>query len=554
MRPIGTAEELQRRRLRAVELVEQGESPDDVARFLGCGRSSVYTWVKLARQSPGGLAAKPHAGPKPRLTAEQLKELEGLLLQGAKAHGWRTELWTAARAAELIERHFKVRFHPEHVRKLAQAAAELDQPEAAAEGQGAGRGGHRPLKASGTAGDHPAGPAPQGPPGVPRRVGVHAHPDGPPHPGPRGKTPILKSWDRHDRISAISAVTVSPKRRRLGLYFRLLPDDTNAHGEDTVDVPPAVAAAHPRADDDPLGPGQHPRPLQGGAGLPGRAPRGRDREVPGYAPETNPDEMVWQHTKHGRLANFAPEDTAELRAVLVEEFGRIQGSPSCCRHSSGTPGSPSGYGDCLVIGLESVVSLARSNATNWGRPIRWSPYPGPSSRNRPMRHRRPLPLSIAPDDAPICRRSPGAGPSPGIRSSEQGSSWASPPGSRPMTWPSGHSPTARRSGGPAAVTRTRACPASWRRRNAPGGPPGFPPLQRAEIAGGRPGADRQGAAHHPLDQPRPGPAGGRGRHRPAHQRPDSIRTILDGVDLQPHRTRYWRTTVSVRSDRVWKAA
>jgi transposase len=118
MRPVGTAEELQRRRLRAVELVEQGESPDDVARFLGCGRSSVYTWVKLAKQSVRALAAKPHPGPKPRLTADQLKELEVLLLQGAKAHGWRTELWTAARAAELIERHFKIRSHPEHVREL----------------------------------------------------------------------------------------------------------------------------------------------------------------------------------------------------------------------------------------------------------------------------------------------------------------------------------------------------------------------------------------------------------------------------------------------------
>src|SRR4051794_34733646 len=118
MRPIGTAEELQRRRLRAVELVEQGESPDDVARFLGCGRSSVYTWVKLAKQSVAALAARPHPGPKPRLAAEQLKGLEGLLLQGARAHGWRTELWTAARAAELIERHFGIRFHPEHVPKL----------------------------------------------------------------------------------------------------------------------------------------------------------------------------------------------------------------------------------------------------------------------------------------------------------------------------------------------------------------------------------------------------------------------------------------------------
>src|SRR5690349_15753613 len=97
MRPVGTAQELQRRRLRAVELVEQGESPADVARFLGCGRSSVYTWVKLAQQSVGALAAKPHPGPEPRLTADQLKELEGLLLQGAVAHGFRTELWTAAR-------------------------------------------------------------------------------------------------------------------------------------------------------------------------------------------------------------------------------------------------------------------------------------------------------------------------------------------------------------------------------------------------------------------------------------------------------------------------
>src|SRR5262249_3136909 len=78
MRPVGTAEELQRRRIRAVELVQQGESPEDVAHFLGCGRSSVYTWVKLARQAPETLAAKPHVGPKLRLSAEQLRELEAL--------------------------------------------------------------------------------------------------------------------------------------------------------------------------------------------------------------------------------------------------------------------------------------------------------------------------------------------------------------------------------------------------------------------------------------------------------------------------------------------
>src|SRR3954462_7101054 len=118
MGPIGTAEELERRRRRAVELVKQGEHPAVVARFLGCGRSSVYTWVKLDRDAAEKLAAKPHAGPKPRLTDEQIKELEAALLEGAKAHGWHNDLWGAHRVAEVIRRRFGVEYHTEHVRKV----------------------------------------------------------------------------------------------------------------------------------------------------------------------------------------------------------------------------------------------------------------------------------------------------------------------------------------------------------------------------------------------------------------------------------------------------
>jgi len=109
---------LERRRRRAVELVKQGESPAEVAYFLGCGRSSVYTWLKLDRDAAEKLAAKPHTGPKPRLTDEQIKELEGLLLKGAKAHGWHNDLWSAHRVAEVIRRHFGVGYHVEHARKV----------------------------------------------------------------------------------------------------------------------------------------------------------------------------------------------------------------------------------------------------------------------------------------------------------------------------------------------------------------------------------------------------------------------------------------------------
>jgi transposase len=144
---------------------------------------------------------------------------------------------------------------------------------------------------------------------------------------PRGCTPILKSWDRHDRISAISAVTVSPKRRRLGLYFSLLPDDANAHGEDTVaflrqlrrHIPGPMTILWDRGN-------IHDRSKVVRGYLAGH-PEIVTEKLPSYAPETNPDESVWQHTKHGRLANFTPEDTAELRSVLIEEFDRIHHKP-----------------------------------------------------------------------------------------------------------------------------------------------------------------------------------------------------------------------------------
>jgi transposase len=144
---------------------------------------------------------------------------------------------------------------------------------------------------------------------------------------PRGRTPILESWDRHDRISAISAITVSPTRRRIGLYFRLLPDDTNVRAEDVVgflrelrrQLPMPMTILWDRGN-------VHDRSKAVRAYL-AEHPAIEAVSFPGYAPEANPDEGVWGHTKHGRLANFAPENTAELRAALIEELGRLDRRP-----------------------------------------------------------------------------------------------------------------------------------------------------------------------------------------------------------------------------------
>lgn len=118
MRPKGSAEELERRRRRAVKLMQGGESPTLIARILGVSRQSLYRWRNMARAGPEGLSAKLPPGRKRRLNDTQLQHLEAILLQGAQEHGWPNNLWTARRVTEVICRHFGIRLHPEHVRNI----------------------------------------------------------------------------------------------------------------------------------------------------------------------------------------------------------------------------------------------------------------------------------------------------------------------------------------------------------------------------------------------------------------------------------------------------
>lgn len=119
MRPQGSAKELERRRRRALELLDEGRSLNEVARIMGCAASSVMRW-RDARKRGGerALQVKPSPGRPPRLSRAQRDELVRLLLRGAMAHGYRTELWTTARIAEVIDKHFGVRYHRDHVGRL----------------------------------------------------------------------------------------------------------------------------------------------------------------------------------------------------------------------------------------------------------------------------------------------------------------------------------------------------------------------------------------------------------------------------------------------------
>jgi transposase len=146
----------------------------------------------------------------------------------------------------------------------------------------------------------------------------------------RGQTPILRCWDRRDRLSVIGGITVPPsrERHRLGAVFRI----------HTRNIKTPQATEFLRALD------RHVRgPMivvqdrlnvhkaavkRWRAGRPGDGPRVMVEWFPSYAPELNPAEQLWNNGKRVDLANLAPSDRDDLRAHVRRSLIRQRCSPN----------------------------------------------------------------------------------------------------------------------------------------------------------------------------------------------------------------------------------
>lgn len=128
--------------------------------------------------------------------------------------------------------------------------------------------------------------------------------------GPKGRTPVQRSWDRHDRLSVTTALTLAPHRRRFGLYWQSQRE--NIRGDHVVAflrrLRPAIRRRwvliwdrwnvhRSKVVRQYLGCYAHQIQVEW---------------LPPYAPELNPAEQVWNHAKYSDLANFIPEDCDDL--------------------------------------------------------------------------------------------------------------------------------------------------------------------------------------------------------------------------------------------------
>lgn len=318
-----STEALEYRRRLAVQRVSEGYSQAEVAGFLGVSVGAVCRWVgAYRRHGEGGLTATHSPGAPPKLTPQEHKELEQLLLNGATAYGWPNDLWTGGRAREIIKKHFGVDYHPAHVCRLLKKKLDwtcqrpqlqnADRDDAAIAAwvreefplimaQAAERAAYTVFV---------------------DETGFMLEPIVRRTFAPRGRTPVHRVSDPHGRLSVIGAIAISPRRNSVTFMYDMLADNANYRGKT---VAAFMRAVHTRL----AGPmtviwDQIPihccRPIDD---FTAAAPGVILEPFPPYAPELNPTDRVWGYVKYHRLPNFTPPDLSVLRSSVVQELDRV---------------------------------------------------------------------------------------------------------------------------------------------------------------------------------------------------------------------------------------
>ena len=312
-------------RIRAVQRVEAGESPEDVIRTLGFGRTVIYNW--LAKYREGGvdaLRAKAISGRPSKMTGTQLKWVYKTVT-GKNPLQLRFEfaLWTRSMIRELIREKFGVRLSEVSVgrmlRKLGlspqkplRRAYERD-PELVEIWRKKQFPEIRRLAKKERATLYFSDEA-----GV--RSDFHAGTTW----ALKGQTPIVPATGQRFGMNLISAI--SPRGD-----FRFMTVEGRMNAEKFIEFLKRLIhnAPHPVF----LVVDRHPSHRAKKVLAFVRSTEGRLRLffLPPYAPDLNPDEHVWNHLKNHGVGKQAIRSRDQFRKVVLGHMRSLQRLPDLIR-------------------------------------------------------------------------------------------------------------------------------------------------------------------------------------------------------------------------------
>jgi transposase len=309
------------RRLRAVQLKQEGWHQRAIAAALGAREETISRWLARVRDGgPQALGARPAPGRPPKLTPDQKRLIPEFLWHGPEAYGFRGQVWTRARVARVIEDELGVSYHKAHVGRLLRElhwtpqtpirrALQRDEQairhwrqEVWPDLLQRARRERRILVFEDESGFYL----------LPGLVRTYA---------PRAQTPMIREKQTRDHLSVMGAMTSQGKVYTLARQESL----NGLHSVEFLLHLQRVAG--PRLlviwDGSPIHRRAAVREFVAGT-------RGQVwlEALPGYAPDLNPwDEGGWHHLKHVEMRNLVCRDLEELHEQFHLAIDRLRHKP-----------------------------------------------------------------------------------------------------------------------------------------------------------------------------------------------------------------------------------
>src|SRR5450755_2726481 len=326
----GTLEEF---RLLALRRVREGEKPSAVVKSLGMNRTSIYRWLKAASGRGKGaraLASRPATGRPSKLTpAQRAQVFRWINGKDPRQYGLDFGLWTRQIAATLIEQKFGVRLGVTAVgRVLARLGLTPQKPLQRAyqrDPQAIERWQRETYPAIAAKAKRQGAQIFFWDESGFRADSVHGKTW-----GVRGQTPVVKRPGQRQSISAASAVNA-----RGGFWFQTYKGALS--GELFVELLKRMMrhrkkSVHLIIDGLPA----HKKALVRDYI---KSTRGRLtlHFLPGYAPDLNPDELVWSHIKRTGTARRPLQAGERLDKRIDAQLAAVQRNPKLVRSFFGAP-------------------------------------------------------------------------------------------------------------------------------------------------------------------------------------------------------------------------